>query len=723
MPLVLLSADKRTVVHPQISFHNSATNENAVAFNGDKIYLATKFYGHIYEYYYMADSTYFVDKFKLREKDSNKNAAGAMVYHDNHLYTVTTYAFKRIPEIYIFKTNQAGDQLLPDTTIDLMKHDPALLVFYNPIVIGDYVYWGTYHNKGGPARLVGLNIKDQNYEKGDIQILKSSKSKAPKTYSLAQVDNMLYVSTNMGIILRFKLDLQDGSILGEIDPIDIGIEESSREIQHLKADPENNILWANTTLGNALFCISNPDADYQVKRTWHNIINTRIYLGPDGYLYGQGLDQTKRKMVGYKIKRTESGFNYRIVAGLYYSRFGAILGGGINKEGITYLVGEDFRKADENPDLKYMRTLNLNTNEQRQIKVKAIEINTVGMTLNALASDNSGTLYLSTYQTGYMYKINTDFKEKELLPPGRLRYSYQADVIKNYPNSPGSMLFGIYGGTGRSSRLIFYDISAANDNWKHWVLPNGPKGIIYERLKAMAINPLSNEIYIGTSNQLLDDKGYPAKIYKLTINDLKNDKGNSEDWKEINYRWPENYPERDNPSDFLAMTSDGNYLYCILQQYDKQKGLRENKFVRIKTNEQSPLISQNDIKIEEKYNEWSTHCDKSICADGRILLVGYGSKIFRYDLNRFAINNPENTYEFGKEPIVAILSDAKHYYICQPSIIRIFDKNMNEKRQISPPDEQVENDYFETISLNQNDGYLYAITHNGILYKFRINLE
>ena len=74
---VLNAEDNKTVIHPYVSFHNSATNENAVAFNGDKIYLATKFYGHIYEYNYMADSTYFVDKFKLREKDSNKNTAGA----------------------------------------------------------------------------------------------------------------------------------------------------------------------------------------------------------------------------------------------------------------------------------------------------------------------------------------------------------------------------------------------------------------------------------------------------------------------------------------------------------------------------------------------------------------------------------------------------------------------------------------------------------------------
>jgi len=722
LPL-LKAADNKTVIHPQISFHNSATTENPVAFNGDKIYLATKFYGHIYEYYYMADSTYFIDKFKLREKDSNKNTAGAMVYHDDYLYTGTTYSFIRIPEIYIFNTNIPGEQILPEFTLNLMQHDPTLLVFYNPIVIGDFIYWGTYHSKSGPARLVRLRVTDRNFTDEDIYIVNSLYDDAPKTYSLTRINDILYVSTNTGKILRFKLDLNDGSVVGELTPLSLGIEEASREVQHLKADPVNNILWANTTLRNSLFCISKPDGDYEVKQTWHNIVNTRIYLGPDGFLYGQGRDRNKRKIVGYKIKRTENGFNYRIVGGLFYSRFGVILGGGYNRQGRPYIIGEDFRKADENPDLKHMRVFNLNTDERTDQETAAIKINTVGMTLNTFASDNNDTFYLSTYQTGYLYKINAEFEGKDYLPPGRLRYTYQADVIREYPQIPGSMLFGIYGGTGRASRLIFFDTSTSDDPWKHWILPKGPDGILYERLKAMAVNPINNDVYIGTSNHLLDSKAYPAKIFRLSKNKLFNIQGKSEDWEELKFIWPQTGDRRDHPGDFMAMESDGIYLYCITQHYDKKKKIRENRFFRVRTDISEPRILESDIKTEEKYNSSSTHCDKVICVDGRTLLVGYGPRLFRYDLDHFAINNPNSVYTLGKEQIVSILSDATKYYLCQPHTIRIFDKYMNEKRQIFPPDEQVENDYFETISLNQNDGYLYAITHNGILYKFRIDLE
>ena len=371
-----------------------------------------------------------------------------------------------------------------------------------------------------------------------------------------------------------------------------------------------------------------------------------------------------------------------------------------------------------------MRTFNLNTNERIDAVVEGVMITTVGMTLNTFASDNAGTFYLSTYQAGYMYKINAEFGEKDFLPPGRLRYTYQADVIRNFPaTGAGSMLFGIYGGTGRASRLIFFDVSASADQWKHWVLPRGSGGIFYERLKAIAVNPKNNDVYIGTSNHLLDSKAYPAKIFKLSKDNLKNIRGNFEDWEELKFVWPGNGTRSDHPGDFLAMASDGNFLYCITQHYDNKMRFRENRFFRVRSDIPNPRVQPGDIKTEEKYNSSSTHCDKAICIDGNTLLVGYGSKLFQYDLNRFSINEPDSIYILGKDQIVAILADSERFYICQPKLIRIYNKDLIIEKQITLPDDRVENDIFETISLNRDDGYLYAITHNGILYKFLVNEE
>jgi hypothetical protein len=726
--------DLETIVFPYRQIHRSNSNNDGLAFNEDIIYLATKFDGHIYEYNYMTRPEDFIDKFKPRSNDKNLNSIGAMVYHNNRLYAATSFAFERVPQICIFNTTTSGDNILPMYTLDARNSatpDKSLQIFFDPLRIGNYIYWGCCHSEAdGPAKILQLNISDDNYvDTTDIVIKVSNKVNANKIYSLAVIENILFASTESGQILRFQLNRYTGQIISEMSQIDLRGQEFS-DIQHIEADPgATDYLWAcgneNSSKYSALCCIENPTlASYTlINASEHpdrlDIENTRIYLGPGRYLYGcrQGIPEG-----GFKIKRNPYSvkkFEFVPISDLRYSKFGSILGGNYYS-GKHYLFGEDWREGLENFDKIELRIMELKSSaietaiEQEINNIKQTEVGTILTIFDSDGNASNPKLYTSTYQIGYLFSLTSDLHNKTLLKNNHnTAFSLQADVIRGYQKN-GDVLFGIYGGTAKPARLLFYDHSKVN-NWKFIEIPKDADGKIYRRIESIAIDEASQRVFIGTGVQTFN-KNTPqmAAIFAIDKSELEGNSNRSNLFKQVDFDWPADLSSI-RPRVIISMAYHDNHLYCI--SYHNIGSTIANKFFRINLNYRT--VSSNDIYSET--SAFGHHKDKNICVDDSILLVGFGAKVLKYDLNSFSINSPDSIIYLGSDNksmdiISGIVSDSLYYYICQGQLIQIFNKNsFNLIRQIQNP--RID-DYFISLVSQYND--LYAASHNGFIYKFEI---
>jgi len=723
-----------TIVFPYRQIHRDNSNNDGLAFNKDIMYLATKFDGHIYEYNYITRPEDSIDRFKPRLNDKNLNSIGAMIYYNNRLYAATSFAFERVPDICIFNTTDSGDNILPMATLDARNSatpDKSLQVFYDPLRIGNYIYWGCCHSQGGgPAKILQLNISDDNYvDTTDIVIKTSNKVNANKTYSLAIIDNILFASTEYGQILRFKLNTDSGQIDSEMNQIDLRRQGFS-DIQHLQADPgPPDYLWAcgneNSATNSALCCIEYPTlASYAlVNASRHpdgvNIENTRIYLGPERYIYGciQGVPDG-----GFKIRRNPSSpykFDFKIVSELKYSKFGSILDG-TYYSGKHYLFGEDWREGLDNFNKIELRIMELNSSEiettieQEINNIKQTELGTILTVFDSDGNANNPKLYTSTYQIGYLFSLTSDLSDITLLKNNHnIAFSLQADVIKGYQNN-GDVLFGIYGGTAQPARLLFYD-NSKSDHWKFIELPRDPDGKIYRRIESITINDSSQMVYIGTGVQTFN-KNTPemAAIFSIDKSELEGNSNLSSLFNQVEFYWPSDMSSI-RPRVIISMAYHDNHLYCI--SYHNVGSTIENKFFRVNLNNR--IVSSDDIYSGT--SAFGHHKDKNICVDDSTLLVGFGAKVLKYDLNNFSINSPDSIIYLGGDKvqtdiISGIVSDTLYYYICQGQLINIFDKNnFNLIEQLLNP--RID-DYFISLTTQNND--LYVASHNGFIYKFEI---
>jgi hypothetical protein len=696
--ITIASGDQKIIVHPYRQFETATTNENGVTFYNSKIYIGTLFDGHIYEYDYQSLPEYFIDKYQLRIQDINANSAGSMICDGIHLYAATSYSFSRLPKIYIFNLNENG---CPEESLNLFSVDPVLYLFFNPSEYNGYIYWGCYHTGSGingQARIIKFNKSDRSIT------LKKSAQLANYTYTTAILGNNLFASTETGKILRFKIDRAGN--LSEYACIDLS-SYGVTHIQHLKADANTNILWVNTTIQNSLFCIVNPAGTLispVIYHTSNNIVNGRVYLGCDNYLYGQDANSH-----GYKIKHRGSGsFDFCAVPNLDYNSFGAILGGYYDSQTQKhFLVGENFRIKDTNLQKREMRVLNLNDNTLSDKIFDDIESTNTGAILVSLDSDTQNKLYASTYWIGFMYSINANDLTKELLKNNGIRINKQADVIKAYPaGDVGDMLFGLYGGSTESATLLFYDSNPlADPHWKYFVLPQPNPSMYYSRILSFA-DDNNNDIYLGTGALTLNQNTPPAAIFKIEKESLKQNPPPSDPFYSVPFTWPQ--PGDDIPYGIMSMVYYDGYLYCV--SYHFINGIVGNRFFRI-------CISDGSVLKSSESASFTGHKSKILYKDGASLLVGFGAKLFKYNLTNFNIDQPEKTLYLGSEMIAAIVGDNQYYYVCQPGRICIYTHGFVMVRQITNP---IPGDEFYSMSLHNSDGYLYVITHNGILYKYEI---
>lgn len=111
--------------------------------------------------------------------------------------------------------------------------------------------------------------------------------------------------------------------------------------------------------------------------------------------------------------------------------------------------------------------------------------------------------------------------------------------------------------------------------------------------------------------------------------------------------------------------------------------------------------------------------DKILFKDNANLILGFGNALYKYDLDRFDINKPIDSIDLGAVgSLRAIVGDRSSYYACFEGKIYRYDKKFEPKLIIDMPPLSYK-DKFQTIDVL--NGYLYAITMNGFLYRWDVH--
>ncbi len=683
-------AQQYRMIHPYRQLDIGTSLSDGYAVKGNIMYLATLFDGHIYEFNLTTRT--MKDRFRIHPEDKNQNSPGAMIYvkENNTLYAGTNKSFTRLPFIYLFDPD--GEDL-PKKIIHIDTLN--IYSFFNPIQIDDHIYWGCYHtHRNGIPKIIKMDIYNNQW-----QVKEFRPAELPLhsnyTFSLENIRNILYVSTESGHILKYDTRINQ-FLTSTIDLSPYG----AAYIPHLATDGKG--LWVMTTIPQRpLFYIEKPEAIqpkiYQIsERT--PISFSRIFFSKiDSFLYGQG----------YRIKYLKKGrFNYEAMPYLNYENLRDILGI-YTLSGRNYILGENNHIKDVDVSRREFRIAQLPPRSVPEIvNIPDIKSEKSGAILLTMSSDKVNKLYLSTYLIGFLYAIDGSMeKAPTFLTDNRhVRFNEQADIILAYPAIRGSILLGCYKGSSGSAVLYFFNPSETRG--QQWIMGSLPEkqGVFYPRITALAFDSLNN-IYIGTGEMTISATTVPAAIFFVNHSTLQR-KRNFPIQKEIDYRWPED-SEVNKPVRIMAMAQAGNYLYCI-SYHSVENGIK-NKFFRVD-------LKNGRVEIS-KYHEGAFVGirNKLFVKEENYLIVAFDSCLYKYDVNRFTFEMPVERLNLEKS-IKTLVGDDHFYYLGTDQKIMVIDKQFRIIQSFYPPSES------DTINdIDILGGMLYAITKNGWLIKYNIS--
>lgn len=685
-----LHAERAMVVFPYRMLETGTSISDGFALNGEKLYLSTLFDGHIYEFNLQTKT--LKDRFRLREKSVNKNSPAGLLYvsETQKLYAGTGKSFERVPELYVFDTT--GDTI-PETviTIDTL----GVYSFFNPKKVGDYIYWGCYHTQPNSyPKIVKLDMRNNHWQV--IEYKQSDSIRQNYTYALQQINDILYVSTESGYILKY--DLRSDRFL--TDFIDL-TEGGNKFVQHLATDGKG--LWALCTeYSQPLFYIEKPEkrtpAVYRVPKD-KKILFSRIYASTDGSLYGQG----------YRIKYTSNGnFAYQKYTYTNFENLRDIIGG-FRYNGNDYFIGDNRYIKDVRIDRREFRLTQLPARRKPEIiEIDDIKSKKTGAILLTLGSDKQDKLYVSTYYIGAMFSVDGDLQQsaRYLVDNRNVRFNEQADIITDYPGSPGAMLFGCYKGSGGSG--ILYIKNPLRTRGLQWAEKSLPvmSSKTFPRITATAFDS-GNNVYVGTGEMTINAATPTAALFKMPTSEILTTT-EINFGQPISYEWPQNN-ELEPPIRIVSLIHYNPYLYCI--SYHSYKNGIRNRFFRVNMETSMVEISglQDAAFAGVRY--------RLLYKDGNRLVVGFGSSIYVYDLVNFNFQDPLKTFSFAVDSdiVKAIVGNENSYFVCMDKRIEVFDKELQKTRTINISHD---GDIFQSIdTLN---GKLYAITKNGLLIKYEI---
>lgn len=683
-------AQQYRIIHPYRQLDIGTSISDGYAVNGNIMYLATLFDGHIYEF--NLSTRTIRDRFRIHPEDKNQNSPGAMFYvkENNTLYAGTNKSFTSSPYLYLF---DAFGEALPKKIIHIDTLN--IYSFFNPIQIDDHLYWGCYHTQqNGIPKIIKLDIHNNRWQ---VKEFRSTESplQSNYTFSLETIGNILYVSTESGHILKY--DIRTNQFLTHtIDLSPFG----ATYIQHLATDGKG--LWVMTTLPRRpLFYIEKPETIkpkiYQISERMPISFSRIFFSKIDSFLYGQG----------YRIKYLKKGrFNYETMPYLNYENLRDILGiytlGGRN-----YILGENNHIKDVDVSRREFRIAQLPPRSLPEIvNIPDIKSEKSGAILLTMSSDRVNKLYLSTYLIGFLYTIDGSMESAPtfLTDDRHVRFNEQADIILPYPARRGSMLLGCYKGSSGSAVLYFFNPSETRGH--QWIMGSLPEkqGIFYPRITALAFDSLNN-IYIGTGEMTISATTVPAAIFFVNHSILER-KRNFSIQKEIEYQWPED-SEVKKPVRIMAMAHAGNYLYCI-SYHGVENGIT-NKFFRIDVRNGKVEISKHHAGAFVGIR------NKLLVKDENYLIVAFDSYLYKYDLNRFTFEMPIERLNLQKS-IKTLVGDDHFYYVGTDQKIMVIDKQLRIIKSLYPLSES---DIINDIDILGEK--LYAITKNGLLIKYNVS--
>lgn len=683
-------AQQYRIIHPYRQLDIGTSISDGYAVKGNIMYLATLFDGHIYEF--NLSTRTIRDRFRIHPEDKNQNSPGAMIYvkENNTLYAGTNKSFTSSPYIYLFDPD---GEALPKRIIHIDTLD--IYSFFNPIQIDGHLYWGCYHtHRNGTPKIIKLDIYNNEWQ---VREFRSAESllHSNYTFSLENIGNILYVSTESGHILKY--DTRTNQFL--TTTIDLS-SYGATYIQHMASDGKG--LWVMTTIPQRpLFYIEKPEGNkpkiYQISERTPVSFSRIFFSQTDSFLYGQG----------YRIKYSKKGrFNYEALPYLNYENLRDILGI-YTLGGHDYLLGENNHIKDVDVSRREFRIAQLPPLSAPEIvNFPDIKSEKTGAILLTMSSNKVNKLYISTYLIGFLYEIDANMETAPtfLKDNRQIRFNEQADIIFPYPGLKKSMLLGCYKGSSGSAVLYFFNPSEAKG--RQWIIGTLPEnqGIFYPRITALAFDSLHN-IYIGTGEMTISATTVPAAIFYVNHSILER-RRNFLIQKEIDYHWPED-SEVKKPVRIMAMAQAGNHLYCI-SYHTVENGIK-NKFFRVD-------LRNGNVEISKHHEGAFVGIrNKLFVKEENYLIVAFDSYLYKYDLQRFSFEMPIERLNLEKS-IKTLVGDDHFYYVGTNQKIVVIDKQFRMIKSFYPSSE---NDTINDIDILGE--MLYAITKNGLLIKYQIS--
>ncbi len=710
---------EKIIVHSWRRIEATSSNQNGFASNLQSIFLGTLSDGHIYEYDVLNGRLY--DRFKIHSIEKNRNSANSMIFTEinghSFLIAATSFSHDRLPIIYVFDYEGTTRDDVPDLYLSSInvrtgKFIPENVhVFYSPVRHGNYIYWGCYHDSANPAaKILKLDVSDVNDL--EFEIIHFAEN-ANKTIALEIINDILFVATENGTIIRYNLtrSAQTTSILIP----------GAREIPQLVRD-ENDNLWCMDAEEHRVFFIKDPTAEASSSRILDVPVSTlsRLYSSRDGYVYGQGFRT--------RYNELKNNIDLEYIKRLAYSDLGIFVGGFEFKNGDdsqVLLCGYNLGYKDVDVSKVNLKFADITTNggaptiEDRILDDFKMPV--VGQKLHKFASDNTGSVYISCYWIGYNYRItpvngtplNDD--QKEVLTRNGKRITFQYDIIKPYHGGGGGgILFGRYTGNYSSALL---DYRKNGGGWGEVQLPRARENPVqyYSRITALAEDE-SHNIYVGTGEQTISKNTPDAAIFRLNEENLINHYTVGND-QMIKFIWkdPSMEGEHPQPIRIISLLAHENYLYGIgfgVQYIDKDTKKNRTSFFRID-------LTDCGVEICTELNSTMlSFADKILLKHGDYLIVAFENELVKYDLSNFQINSPVLSRRFDIRPITSVLEDSNRLFACTPEKILILDLDFNPVSEIRIPSLPEDDEFIESDILK---GYLYSTTRNGLLYRYPIS--
>jgi len=417
-----------------------------------------------------------------------------------------------------------------------------------------------------------------------------------------------------------------------------------------------------------------------------------------------------------KVENTRSGD-----FGIFFGGFKIQKGGDTH----TFLGGYNRRYKDKDIKKLNLRFADVTKSSTHPIIENRIlndfEMPVVGQRLQSIGTDGTKRIYVSCYWLGYNYEITPQCDapltndQKRILTDHSRRVPFQYDTIRPYNGgSNGGVLFGRYTGNYSSA---FLDYRKKDTEWIHVQLPNAQDDPLqyYSRITAIAEDE-KGDIYIGTGYQTINVNTPKAAVFALDQRDFLNDHTIGTNNK-IPFSWrdPSVGGEFPRPIKIISLLASGDFLYGVgfnVQYSNNGKKRNRTSFFRINLNTNTTEICTTLTSTMSQF------ANKILLKDENFLILGFESKILKYDLSNFDINSPLLTGEFTTRPITALHATSESYFACTPGKILILDKSLTLKSEIPIPPLPEDDEFMDTDILN---GYLYAISKSGLLYRYALD--